>query len=497
MRRLLAITALCLASLAACTFDRGTVSLHLVQSPLPQEDPLPDPDEAIAAGRTPDVTSLRLRVEGGGIGVVERSFPFERRGGKAVLPEVAVGAGRVISIEGVGPGGVTFSRGATVPLEIRDGDNSLTVYLGRVGRFSSTPVPLRAARAFHSAVVLGDGRVLLVGGTAAIDRQRGAPFAVTTAVGTAEVLDATSALFDTTPVDCSVARPRDCMMHGRALATATVVPGGVLVAGGEDEAGLRGDAELLDPGARLFAPGGSLPEPLSRHAAAPVANGAALFGGRTATGLAGAVTLFDGGRFQAGPAACPREAAAATVLADGRVLVTGGRDASGELGTAEIFDGAAVTLTGTLAHPRAYHTATLLADGRVLVLGGLSGGLALATAEVFDPATGAASEIDAVLLDRWAHAATRLDDGRVLVTGGFGGGTFGGARREVEILDATHLEAGAGPVRGLAVTRMAALSSGRAGHTATTMSNGFVLVAGGVGPDNQALSAAEVLVLER
>ncbi|HEY3351841.1 MAG TPA: kelch repeat-containing protein [Polyangia bacterium] len=507
MRRrpaVLLLLALVAAAAPGCTFDRGTLSLHLVHSPFttvcdtcPQEDPLPDPAEAIAAGRTPEVTSLRVRVEGGGIGVIERTFPFSGRGAKAVLPEIEVGRGRVISVEGVGPTGVAFSRGATVPLDIQPGDNSITVYIGRVGRFSSTPGPMRAARAFHSAVVLADGRVLLIGGAAAIDRQHGDPFAVVDALGTAEVLDSTSATFDPTPLDCGVARPRDCLMHPRALATATVVAGGVLVAGGEDADGPLADAELLDPAARLFAPGGNLLGPRSRHAAAPVAVGAALFGGRAAGGLAADVSLFEGGRFRAGPAALGREAAAATLLADGRVLVTGGRDESGEVATAELFDGVAVTAAAPLAHPRAYHTASLLADGRVLILGGLAGGAALDTAEVIDPVAGTATEAEAVLLDRWAHAATTLGDGRILVTGGFGGGTFGGARREVEILDPAHLESSGAPLRGLAVTRMAAMSSGRAGHTASALSNGFVLIAGGVGPDNVALSTAEVLVMER
>src|SRR6266478_2374522 len=66
---------------------------------------------------------------------------------------------------------------------------------------------------------------------------------------------------------------------------------------------------------------------------------------------------------QLGPLAVPRTGHAATALADGRVLITGGRDSAGTiLATAEIFDPATETSTAsaTLGTPRVNHTATLL-----------------------------------------------------------------------------------------------------------------------------------------
>ena len=70
-----------------------------------------------------------------------------------------------------------------------------------------------------------------------------------------------------------------------------------------------------------------------------------------------------------------RELPSATLLADGRVLVAGGSNASGVLATTEIFDPVANSWTTaeTMISPRVLHSATLLGDGRVLAAGGLSG----------------------------------------------------------------------------------------------------------------------------
>jgi hypothetical protein len=478
--------------------ETGTLTLHVLRSPDAAEDPLPDPDDAIAAGRDPEVTSLRVRVEGGGMGIVERTFPYAGRGGRAVVPEIPVGRGRVVTVEGLGPNGVAFSRGASIPLEVRAGDNYLNLYVARVNRFSQTPVMMRNARAFHGSVVLADSRVVLVGGATSISRTVDEPLTIQGALATAEVLDATSASFDPTALDCGKAMARDCLHTGRALVTATAVAEGVLVAGGEDEDGPLGEPELLDPARRLFVSGGAMTRPRSRHAAAPFGTGAVLFGGRDETGPLGDTDVFSGGYFTPGPAITPRESATATVLRDGRVLLVGGRDASGELATAELYDGAAARGVGGLTQARAFHTATLLDDGRVLVLGGLAAGGAVDLAEVFDPATESFATVEATLRDRWAHASVALSDGRILVTGGFGGNTFGGARRDVELLDARSLQQGGGPLAGLAVTYLGGImTTGRAGHSASLLSNGLVLLAGGVGPGDAALASAEVFVAQR
>src|SRR6185503_12226481 len=79
----------------------------------------------------------------------------------------------------------------------------------------------------------------------------------------------------------------------------------------------------------------------------------------------------------------------ATLLEDGRVLITGGDNLSGMVSQAEIFDPVAQTasLAATLSTARTDHTATRLADGRVLVIGGRGQSGALTSSEIFDPTT--------------------------------------------------------------------------------------------------------------
>lgn len=92
----------------------------------------------------------------------------------------------------------------------------------------------------------------------------------------------------------------------------------------------------------------------------------------------------------------PRKSPTATLLANGKVLVTGGAvNISGEnhRRDAELYDPVAGTWspTGSMMSPRVSHTATLLANGKVLVVGGKSYGsiyYSLNSAELYDPATG-------------------------------------------------------------------------------------------------------------
>jgi WD40 repeat protein len=164
-----------------------------------------------------------------------------------------------------------------------------------------------------------------------------------------------------------------------------------------------------------------------------------------------------------------RAAHAATLLSDGRVLITGGfRTGGGSLSSAEIFAPATDTLKviADLATPRAGHTASRLPDGRVLIAGGYNGDY-LQTTEIFDPATGRFSEGPNMTIARSEHTATTLTDGRILIVGGVGTGwTF---LADAEIFD---------PASG-SFTAVSKMSTPRESHTATLLKDGRVLITGG------------------
>ncbi len=89
---------------------------------------------------------------------------------------------------------------------------------------------------------------------------------------------------------------------------------------------------------------------------------------------------------------------------------------------------------------RQSHTATLLADGRLLVTGGSDAFGASPTAEIYNPPTDTWTAIDTMRQARTIHTATLLPDGTVLVAGGE---DSAGRLKRVELLDLapTMLEA--------------------------------------------------------
>ena len=72
------------------------------------------------------------------------------------------------------------------------------------------------------------------------------------------------------------------------------------------------------------------------------------------------------------------------------------------------------TSAGQMNSPRYYHEATLLKDGRVLITGGCNRAGSLASAEIYDPASGIFVPAGEMTTARCGHTATLLLDGRVL-----------------------------------------------------------------------------------
>ena len=96
-------------------------------------------------------------------------------------------------------------------------------------------------------------------------------------------------------------------------------------------------------------------------------------------------------------------------LPDGRVAFSKG---VGEV-TLSVLDPATgqVSPTNVAISPAGIPELTLLADGRVLATGG-------AMATLWDPATGVTTALPAPVAERFGHTATLLEDGRVLIVGG-------------------------------------------------------------------------------
>jgi hypothetical protein len=115
----------------------------------------------------------------------------------------------------------------------------------------------------------------------------------------------------------------------------------------------------------------------------------------------------------------------ATLMQDGRVLITGGRGASGTLNTAEIYDPATnsfIPVAATMSAARVGHSAVPLLDGRVLVAGGSEDGTdanLTNSADLFDPTTVTFAPASGTMaLGRRNMGAALSPDGKVALIGG-------------------------------------------------------------------------------
>jgi hypothetical protein len=167
------------------------------------------------------------------------------------------------------------------------------------------------------------------------------------------------------------------------------------------------------------------------------------------------------------------------------VLIVGGYN-SQPVASAEIYDPTTktFTFTGSMAVPRTYHSATLLADGRVMISGGVSAFTncvpAQSSVEVYDPATGKFSGLGNMLAARTDQGTALLPSGKVLIAGGSNGCTV--ALGSAEIFDPTSKTSTA--ISNLKVPRNGRLSM-------VALANGKYLFAGGYS-GTSGINSAEV-----
>jgi WD40 repeat protein len=287
------------------------------------------------------------------------------------------------------------------------------------------------------------------------------------------------------PVSGSMVHTR--MGHGAAL----LPDGKVLIVGGGDSNGvLFQTAELFDPVLQTFTATGDLRQVRTNASATLLPGGKVLIaGGQDSQGtLLPTSELYDPatGTFSlTGNMLSPRAQHTATLLSNGKVLMVGGGHG---MNSAEIFDPTTglFTSTGSLSEARTFHTATLLPSGKVLVLGGtdmmMPGGggaapapVSLNSVELYDPASGTFKTVGKLAVARDSHSATLLSSGAVLVAGGYVHDFDGDAQPSLNtIFTAELIDPGS-----FASTPAASLEQARAEHVATILNNGQVLVTGG------------------
>jgi hypothetical protein len=176
----------------------------------------------------------------------------------------------------------------------------------------------------------------------------------------------------------------------------------------------------------------------------------------------------------AAPMLEPRSGHTATLLPDGKVLITGGMRRNQDFyKSAELYDPAIgkFQTTGEMHERRVGHIAVLLRSGKVLIAGGWVGRDSTDSAELYDPATGKFSPIAKLTARRGEPRATMLANGDVLITGGSDHDGPNGNLASAEIFHAATLSFHAtGPMH-----------HARQAHSATLLNDGKVLIAGGKG----------------
>jgi hypothetical protein len=267
---------------------------------------------------------------------------------------------------------------------------------------------MNAARTGHTATLLNNGKVLIVGGYNS------------SYLSTAELYDPATGVFT---------QITGTLTTARAYHTAVLQPDGqVMIAGGYNATYLN-SVEIFNPKLLTFTTiAATIGDVRAHHTATLMSTLNVLITGgyndsNSGDYLSSAViynpsTLAIGNT--SGLMTTTRSEHTACATPDGKVLIVGGTNGS-PLASAETFDPATGNFTATantMTVARDAPTSTLLNNGKVLIAGGANGN-PLASAELYDPSSRTfAATASPMTSARQGHGAALLADGRVLLVGG-------------------------------------------------------------------------------
>ena len=415
-------------------------------------------------------------------------------------------------------------------------------------QFTAITAPMSEARAFHGAVLLKNGKVLLFGG-----RDHFNP-----GLADAEIFDpATETFTPTNSAACPGATfpanpPAGCMIDTAYGQQGVLLSDGtVMITGGFKS--VRG-VEFFDPNTNTFnlsttadpladRRGFAMPSPDEGGYTAtllPDGDHVLIAGGAPWIDFHNTAELYDAS--QASVAGIDFmvssfAAAASATLPNGRVLLTGGaagEQLGGPTTSAELFDFPSTSFlcpdgstpmdnpqmpcSITMNDQRFFHTATLMPSGadagQVLIAGGDDGSTGGSpTAELFDPSAGTFSCVGglssttfqcnpSMTSGRFGHTATLLtsgtESGEILITGGANNFfTPSGVLNTAELFNpASNTFSCVGSVSSSPPLCNQSLNTGRYGHYALVLTTGpnagDVLIAGGSDANGAPIASAEL-----